>query len=104
MADNKKQINLEDFLNYAALDWPTDVWGMTRDFRAAVRKLSQRIDGSPEKTKLVNETLALAAKHLKAKQADEAENRKARAAARQAKRDAQGAENDSNANGGLSAG
>lgn len=83
----KNEIN---YANFAALEFPTDVYGMTRELRAAVQALSSRIDGSEDKKKLVNATVAIIVKHIKAKTEYEAENRAERVAKAKAVRNGAG--------------
>ena len=51
--------------NPALIVYPTDVWGMTTDLKAAVKFLAARVCGCPEKYKVVQDTLTIALEHMR---------------------------------------
>lgn len=53
--------------NPALIEWPTDLWGMCKDFRAAVTALGQRCGGAEDKRELVLAHLKVAVLYLEAK-------------------------------------
>ena len=49
------------------LVWPTDVWGLTKDLRAAIVQAASRINGHEDKKALIDATLKIALAHLENK-------------------------------------
>lgn len=71
----KKAVSIKDAINvvsppaatpgnFAALVFPTDVWGLTADLKAASRHIAGRICGSKDKYDLVQATLKLLIQHI----------------------------------------
>ena len=50
--------------NPAALEFPTDKWGLTRDVKMSMIQMSARVCGSDEKYKLAMETLGILTQYL----------------------------------------
>lgn len=50
--------------NPAALEFPTDKWGLTRDVKMSMIQMSARVCGSEEKYKLAMETLGILTQYL----------------------------------------
>lgn len=50
-----------------AIIWPTDIWGLTKDLKAALTSLSSRLAGSPDKKALFDETLKAGLAYLEVK-------------------------------------
>jgi hypothetical protein len=57
--------------NPAQIPWPSDKWGLTKDFRAAVAALGQRTGGQADKRALVEAHMEIALLYLTAKYAAE---------------------------------
>ena len=64
--------------NSAFLEWPTDVWGLTKDIKRALVDVASRLNGHEDKKALLDATLAVALGHVEAKYAHDAELRTAR--------------------------
>lgn len=47
-------------VNASMLEWPTDVWGMTREYKAAVLALASRLNGAEDKKALFDATQEIA--------------------------------------------
>lgn len=61
--------------NPAFLTWPTDRWGLTKDFKAAVVAMASRINGSEDKKAVVDEAIRIALGHLEARYAQDSAKR-----------------------------
>lgn len=64
--------------NPAFLEWPTDIWGLTKDVKKAFVVLANRVKGQPDKMELVERTLEVALGHLNARYQHDNELRAAR--------------------------
>jgi len=53
--------------NAALIEWPTDVWGLTKDLKKAVVFLASRIGGHADKKELADRTIAIALAHIESK-------------------------------------
>lgn len=53
--------------NAAALVFPSDRWGVTKDLRKAIATTASRVAGAEDKMKLVRETLEIGLAHMEAK-------------------------------------
>ena len=66
--------------NAALIEWPTDIWGLTKDLKKAFLVVASRINGQEDKKELVDAVLRVAHLHLEAKYTKESELRAARIA------------------------
>lgn len=66
--------------NVSMLEWPTDIWGLTKDLKSALTYIASRINGQPDKKELVSKVLEIGTAHIEAKYALESEQRAARIA------------------------
>lgn len=64
--------------NPTFLEWPTDVWGLTKDLKKAVVALANRVKGQPDKKALVEATLEVALAHIEARYTHDSKLREAR--------------------------
>lgn len=53
--------------NPALIEWPTDIWGLTKDLKKEFLKAASRINGQADKKALLDSTLAIAHAHLESK-------------------------------------
>lgn len=47
-------------VNASLIEWPTDIWGMTREYKAAVLALASRLNGAEDKKALFDATQEIA--------------------------------------------
>lgn len=85
VADTAKKASCDAFVtkvkvhhNPAFLEWPTDVWGLTKDLKKAITALASRVKGQPDKMELVEKTLEVALGHLNARYEHDSVLREAR--------------------------
>lgn len=53
--------------NSTFIEWPTDLWGLTHDLKAAFVAAASRIQGAIDKKRLVDEVINIGRLHLEAK-------------------------------------
>lgn len=53
--------------NPAAIEWPTDPWGLTTELKRAIIRTGSRICNGQDKLDLVNEVLKIGFLHLSTK-------------------------------------
>ena len=53
--------------NPAMIEWPTDIWGLTKDLKKEFLKAASRVGGQADKKALLDATLEIAHEHLEAK-------------------------------------
>lgn len=58
---------LEVSHNGLLLDWPTDVWGFTRELKAALIATASSCRGSPDKKAILDRVMAIGLAHIDAK-------------------------------------
>jgi len=61
--------------NPTLIVWPTDIWGLTKDVKAAIIAATSRINGQADKKALLDATLAIALGHLASKYQSDTESR-----------------------------
>lgn len=62
--------------NAAMLDWPTDVWGLTKDLKLAIIQVASRVNGHEDKKELVDTVLEVGLDFLQAKYREDNKVRK----------------------------
>lgn len=53
--------------NPTFIEWPTDLWGLTHDLKAAFVAAASRVQGALDKKRLVDEVINIGRLHLEAK-------------------------------------
>jgi len=53
--------------NAALIEWPTDVWGLTKDVKKAIISATARVSGQADKKALLDNVLRIALAHLEAR-------------------------------------
>jgi len=53
--------------NPTFVEWPTDLWGLTHDLKAAFVAAASRVQGALDKKRLVDEVINIGRLHLEAK-------------------------------------
>lgn len=92
-ADKAKEI-IRNLANPALIEWPTDLFGITSEFRKAVLALGQRVAGHEDKKAVVDATLLVAVQYLEAKFAQDNDALVAFRVAAQAELEAEQAETE----------
>jgi hypothetical protein len=64
--------------NPSQIEWPTDIWGLTKDLKKAFLAAASRVSGQADKKELVDAVLKIAHRHLEAKYSKDSAFRAAR--------------------------
>lgn len=57
--------------NPAFIVWPTDIWGVTKEFKTAVMRMASNTRGDDKKREMIDETIRIALAHFDAKFIDD---------------------------------
>lgn len=77
----KKKLTPAKLVNSSMLEWPTDIWGLTREYKAAVIALASRLNGADDKKELFDATHAVAMQFINDKFEHDKEVRESQAEA-----------------------
>lgn len=53
--------------NSTFVEWPSDIWGMTTEFKEAIVRLASRVQGAIDKKRIVDEVFNIGRAHFEAK-------------------------------------